>query len=232
MKIICISDTHEKHKKLSLPEGDMLIHAGDATYLGEKQYIESFSAWLNKQPHKYKIWVPGNHDKLFERDEAAGLKALKLYCSDVIYLNDSGIEIEGIKIWGSPVQPPFMSWAFNRDSTEIKKSWDKIPLDTDILITHGPPARRLDKSSPKNYTGYGCPLLLDKVKEVKPKLHVFGHIHGGSGILEKDGTVFINASVLDEAYLLSHYPTEVEYVDNEVSSVYRPSNEEPVESGV
>lgn len=125
---------------------------------------------------------------------------------NIIYLNDESTEIMGLKIWGSPIQPWFHDWAFNRQrGEEIKKHWDMIPNDADIVITHGPPRGILDRISPKferynENPNVGCDDLLEAIQRVKPKVSVFGHIHEGYGKIEKDGTTFINASCLTDNY--------------------------------
>ena len=145
MTIIYISDTHNRHNDVELPDGDILIHAGDVSSKGTEAEIDNFLEWFSGQPHKHKIFIAGNHDFYFER-ETDTVIANKIP-KNVIYLNDSGCEIEGLHIWGSPVQPEFNDWAFNRKrGDQIKKYWDLIPNNTDILITHGPPLKILDKS--------------------------------------------------------------------------------------
>ena len=121
-------------------------------------------------------------------------------------MNDSGITIDGIKIWGSPIQPEFFNWAFNRKrGAEIDKHWQLIPDDTDILVTHGPPFGYLDETA--RMERVGCVDLLKRIDEIKPKVHVFGHIHEGYGTAINDrDTLFINASVLDEHYRLVNEP--------------------------
>ncbi len=208
MKIVAISDTHNRHQSLVLPEGDMLIHAGDVSSQGKQSQVEDFLKWFSKQDFKYKIFIAGNHDFFFERMPEDYIKSL--IPENVIYLNDSGVEIEGIKIWGSPVQPWFYDWAFNRQrGADIKKHWDLIPLSTDILITHGPAKGILDKTIHNVETG--CEDLLNKIQEIRPKYFIFGHIHEGYGMVEKNGTTFINASVLDVQYQLKNEPVEFEY---------------------
>jgi Icc-related predicted phosphoesterase len=208
MKIVAISDTHNRHQSLVLPKGDMLIHAGDVSSQGKQSQVEDFLKWFSKQDFKYKIFIAGNHDFFFERMPEDYIKLL--IPENVIYLNDSGVEIEGIKIWGSPVQPWFYDWAFNRQRGEdIKKHWDLIPLSTDILITHGPAKGILDKTIQNVETG--CEDLLNKIKEIRPKYFIFGHIHEGYGMVEKKGTTFINASVLDVQYQLANEPVEFDY---------------------
>ena len=118
---------------------------------------------------------------------------------NVIYLNDSGVTIEGIKIWGSPIQPWFYDWAFNRQrGSEICKHWDLIPNDTDVLMTHGPAYMRLDKTTSGHYVG--CMDLLTAIRRVRPQFHISGHIHEAYGMVKEGVTTYINASVLDERY--------------------------------
>jgi hypothetical protein len=216
MKIVCISDTHTLHGKSVLPPGDLLIHAGDFLSSGSHLELPSFLLWIAEQAQKYPLGavvIAGNHDKCLDPDprHSKGLYGLSretiTTIPNVRYLEDSGCIIEGLKIWGSPVSPFFFDWAFNRQGSLILPHWDKIPLDTDILITHGPPLGILDRVYDKPC---GCPYLLQKVELIKPKLHVFGHIHYSHGRMEKDGTVFINASMLNERYNPVNLPIEVE----------------------
>ena len=146
MRIICISDTHGQHASLRVPDGDILIHAGDfMTYGNAPREIIDFNAWLGRQSHRNKIVIAGNHDRLFE-SHSMPARAL---ITNGVYLEDSGIEVEGLKFWGSPVQPPFNNWAFNvQRGAPIRRHWDKIPMWTDILVTHGPPFGILDQSRP------------------------------------------------------------------------------------
>lgn len=205
MKIALISDTHRLHDKITMPEADMVIHGGDISGMGREMEVISFLDWFSKLPHKYKIFISGNHDWLFEKDPMFASALVKSY-PNIIYLEDSGTEIEGIKIWGSPVQPTFYNWAFNRErGAEIKKHWDAIPEGTDILITHGPPHGILDITKmTEEHTG--CEELLKRVIEVRPTWHIFGHIHSASGIYETEHTTFINASVLDDYYKVKYEP--------------------------
>lgn len=209
MKIVAISDTHGKHQSLILPKGDMLIHAGDVSSLGKESEIKDFLNWFSKTDFTYKILIAGNHDFYFEKIAFNETILNQLIPSNIIYLNDSGVEIEGIKVWGSPIQPWFYNWAFNRYRGEdIKKYWNKIPQDTDILITHGPAYGILDKTIRSE--NVGCEDLLEKINEVKPKFHICGHIHEAYGHMKQGNTEFINASVLDEGYNLRNKPIVVE----------------------
>lgn len=212
MKIIAISDTHNKHNEIPSEylentdnSIDMIIHAGDMSGRGNKNEIIPFLDWYNKLNFKYKILIAGNHDFFFEgRVNQKEVEQILKDRPNIIYLNDSGVEIDGFKIWGSPVQPWFYNWAFNRKGAEIKPHWDIIPLDTNILITHGPIKGFLDVTMRGDVTG--CPYLLDKVSELKElKLHVCGHIHEAYGsVVSPNGQVLINASVLDHNLSLIH----------------------------
>ena len=203
MKFVAISDTHCRHHNLKLPKGDVLLHAGDLSYRGKKEEILDFLGWFSKQKFNYKIFIAGNHDFYFEKTKSSELE--EVIPKDIIYLQDSGTTIEGIKIWGSPITPWFFNWAFNRHrGQEIKKHWDLIPQGTDILLTHGPVLGILDMVI--NEQNVGCKDLLDKVKEVKPKFHVCGHIHEAYGNVKRSGIRFINCCVLNETYELINKP--------------------------
>lgn len=203
--ITLISDTHNRHSEINVGSGDLLIHAGDATSRGRGHEIEDFLYWFGSLDFDKKIYVPGNHD--FGLEDNPRLYHAMAEDYGVTVLDDSGTEFQGLKIWGSPVQPTYGGWAFNREETRHTASvrhpwiglhWNMIPDDTDILITHGPAYGVLDqtRSGPA-----GSRLLLERINEIKPALHVCGHIHGGRGIMNGDSTVFVNASSLDEGYL-------------------------------
>ncbi|HEY5214701.1 MAG TPA: metallophosphatase domain-containing protein [Acidobacteriaceae bacterium] len=208
VRIICISDTHGKHAGLLVPDGDILIHAGDfMTYGNAPREIVDFNAWLGRQPHRHKIVIAGNHDRLFESHPIPA----RALITNGIYLEDSGVELDGLTFWGSPVQPPFNHWAFNVErGAAIRRHWDKIPLETDVLVTHGPPCGILDQTG-SNTPHLGCEELTKVVENIAPRLHLFGHIHGGHGrVRDSAGTEFVNASVLNEMYMLVHEPQVVD----------------------
>jgi predicted phosphodiesterase len=210
MRIVFISDTHGLHGRMSapIPDGDILIHAGDGTNVGRMNEIAATGVWLRSLPHKHKIFIAGNHDWMFEKNRAMAVQLLNqgltgdTLNSKIVYLEDSAVEIEGLKIYGSPWQPRFLDWAFNLDRGEtIKQKWDLIPEGLDILITHGPPMGILDQVSPVLGTDHlGCEELIKAVERAKPKVHVFGHIHGGYGKVQYPNTLFVNAAICDEAY--------------------------------
>ena len=189
-----------------MPDGDILIHAGDVTNVGEEHGVRDFVNWFAKQPHKHKIFIAGNHDWWFE--ESLRSEIAMMIPPEIHYLQDEALELEGLKFWGTPQTPRFMDWAFNRDrGPEIARYYKHIPLDTDILISHGPPFGILDNAAANHHVG--CEELLKKVKKMNPKLHVFGHIHEDGGRQEVKGeTTFVNASVLNEHYKIS-FPAQV-----------------------
>ena len=228
MRITFISDTHTKHRQLNLPGGDLLVHAGDLMNSGYlKHEITDFCKWFEAQDYDRCLFIAGNHDRLFETLPEEVAEIVNEY--GIHYLQDSqylygDFPDELVKIYGSPWQPEFYNWAFNlpRCGTELEKTWEAIPEDTDILVTHGPPQDHLDVSGPPwNTPHLGCELLRVRVDKIKPKIHVFGHIHGSAGYKFHDGTHFINASVLNEEYNVVNQPITVDWdpVTNELQFV-------------
>ena len=217
MKILCISDTHTQHKLIptrfieNADNGiDTIVHAGDVSGRGYKGEITDFLKWYDKLNFKNKILIAGNHDFFFEEGKPEDIAAMLAEYPNITYLNDSGIEIDGVKFWGSPVQPWFYNWAFNRKGTDICKHWDMIPNDTHVLLTHGPVKGYLDMT--QRGKPVGCPYLLEKITQMSNlKLHVCGHIHEAYGRMDfPDGGIFVNASVLNLRYEMAHHPIQVE----------------------
>lgn len=203
MRLVCISDTHTDHARLVLPPGDALLHGGDWSLRGSRREVLAGLDWMAAAPHRHKILIAGNHDRCFERypsELAAACAARGLHL-----LSDTGLLLDGVRFWGSPVTPRFYDWAFNRDrGPAIRAHWDLIPPDTDVLITHGPPAGVLDWV-PRARQNVGCVDLWEVVQRVRPQVHLFGHIHEAYGVKEIDGICFVNASVADR-----HDPLVVE----------------------
>lgn len=207
MKIVFISDTHGQHRKLkNLPKADLIINGGDVSKLGKDHEVEDFIHWFLRLDYAHKIFIAGNHDFYFD-DYSFDFIQKKL-TSNCHYLCNSGVEIDWIKIWGSPVTPTFFNWAFNEDRGKaIEKYWNMIPSDIDILVTHGPVRGILDRTISNINTG--CEDLLKTVKKVKPKFHLFGHIHEAYGEEKVNKTIFINGSLLNEKYELVNSPVEI-----------------------
>ena len=226
--ITFISDTHSKHQycENNLPGGDILIHAGDFMNSGyHKKEVIEFLNWFSAiKGYDKKIFIAGNHDRILENDPTWSSLTIKDY-NNLIYLQDEGYSIydidgdSSVKLYGSPWQPEFFNWAFNlpRNGEVMKAKWDDIPDDTDILITHGPPFGHLDIPGGQSIR-VGCEMLRHRVDEIKPKIHVFGHIHGSSGYYYNGHTHFINASILNEQYLYTNLPVSIEWdlITNEI----------------
>lgn len=217
MRIVAISDTHEQETNLGLSAGDMLVHAGDWTYKGSDKAIERFVEWLVSQPHPHKVFVAGNHelhlDKGIQRQRKLDIiRKVLAKTTNVHYLENSGITIEGIKIYGSPASPFFYNWSFNyHRGADIADVWRYIPDDTNLLVTHSPPYGILDEA-PQNFgltAHVGCEELLKTIGRLKDlKAHVFGHVHSGYGMVqqENNGIKFINASTCTEKYKPTNPP--------------------------
>lgn len=215
-RITFISDTHNKHNSLTefLPGGDLLICSGDISGRGSITEIENFLWWYDRlDNYDTKIFISGNHDFSFESENEKLIGLLTGY-KNIDYLQDERMDLwdgndEQLVIYGTPWQPEFHNWAFNLPRGEkLKEKWDKIPVDVDILITHGPPFGKLDFVKYNNIN-VGCEELMKRIGEIKPKINVFGHIHEGFGYVFDGNTHFINASVLNERYEFRNKPVNV-----------------------
>lgn len=205
MRLVCVSDTHGQGASVRTPDGDVLVHAGDLTGLGSLAQIAREAAWLRSLPHRTKIVVAGNHDFGLQREPKEALALLE----GLVYLEDSGVTVDSVRFWGSPWQPTYLDWAFNLDrGAAIRAKWDRIPGGIDVLVTHGPPAGVLDRTA--SGLEVGCADLLDAVVRVRPRVHVFGHIHEGYGVAERQGVRFVNASTCDRGYRPVHPPIVVD----------------------
>lgn len=239
MRIIAISDTHTKEREIVVPNGDVLIHAGDFTYRGRKNEFIDFLDWFLELPHKHKVFIAGNHDITLDSSVREDL-SLSIYLrsrlpkhwihqeffdrikdiENVHYLENSGVTIDGINFWGSPATPTFgYGWGFNYDrGPEIDTIWQKIPDNTDILITHGPPFGILDAVKRGSTIGVGCSNLSGRISERKIKAHFFGHIHESYGHVHDNGTHYFNCCNLDEEYYPSNFPWIVDIENGEIVS--------------
>ena len=211
MRFVVISDTHSMHESIlgGVPEGDVLIHGGDFCGQNSKVSVGAFLEWFAAQPHEFKVFIAGNHDGAFERDPEWCQRALQEIGPDLIYLQDSGCQIGDLKLWGSPWQPAFNDWHFNLPrGPALAKKWALIPDDIDVLITHGPPHGILDMcpafptidNMPCEDVHVGCEEMAKAIPRIKPKVHIFGHIHEGYGVHEQNGIKFINGSNVDGRY--------------------------------
>lgn len=217
MRIILISDTHGLHEFIRhpLPKGDVLIHAGDCCNIGSESDIRSFVYWFqNLKGFDTKIFIAGNHDWGFQRKEPwlrNYINEENLSQSDCVYLEEESFTIEDpkfsrpIKFFGTPYQNPFNNWAFNVPENDLYKHWEKIPTDTDVLITHCAPYEIRDYVLPFNMP-HGSSSLRFYVERIKPALHVFGHIHEAYGAMEKEGVLYVNGSTCTRQYTPTNKP--------------------------
>lgn len=213
MNIWHISDTHGMHDQLSIPEGiDMVMHTGDIS--SSKNLTQNgmetvaFYLWYRTLPIKYKILVPGNHDGLIEDCyKADQCEAFKSLLHPIALLIHESIEIEGVKIFGSPYTPTFYNWSFMKNRADLDNYWKDIPNETDIVITHGPPQGILDLASKSDGELEYCgdKALLRHILRVCPKYHLFGHIHDnhdchnkGTRTIDNCRTVFTNSSCVTD----------------------------------
>ncbi|CAL5970875.1 Calcineurin-like_phosphoesterase [Hexamita inflata] len=205
LHITCISDMHGEYNRLNLPGGDLLICAGDSQLFLEncEQTLNDglqFCEWLNKQEYTQKIFVAGNHDLVFEKYDQQIRHALINYPS-VKYLRNEQINIEingtQLQIFGSPLyvyrQTKKLQFFISNEESR-SNIVNNIPENTDILITHGPLYGICDQNS--KGVSCGCQILKQAINKIKPKLHVFGHIHESQGIIKQESTNFINAAVM------------------------------------
>lgn len=188
-RIVAIADTHNRHAQLDLPAGDVLIHAGDLTGRGTLRELEQVADWLRAQPHRHKVVVAGNHDFALQRQPAEA----KALFHGLHLLEDDEVGLDGLRIWGSPWQPWFHDWAFNlRRGPDLDEKWRLIPEGVDVLVTHGPPHGYGDVV----YRGerVGCEDLTRHLDRVKPRLHLFGHIHEDKGTWQRGETRIVNCT--------------------------------------
>jgi len=201
LKIVCISDVHGRWNKIDIPKCDLLISAGDYSFVGERHMVVDFHKWLNKQDATHIISVQGNHEKWAEKNfDLAKCLAVE-QCPRVHFMDEGLVEIEGHKIWCSAITPFFHNWAWNRERGE----------EISILITHGGPYGIGDLCENGHV---GCKDLLNKIKELKQlKYHIFGHVHESFGTYthpDFPNLQFINCANLNEKYQLSNLPIVVE----------------------
>lgn len=179
MRVLQISDTHNRHRQLTnLPAADVIVHCGDFTEQGTEDEILDFLNWFIELPYKHKIFVVGNHDLCLW--DAKGIEDLP---DNVHFLQDCGCEIDGIKFFGL---------AYNHPE-------GLIPEGIDVLVTHEPPVMILDKTID---THWGNASLRKRIFEINPRYHLFGHAHEDYGTIKENGIVFSNAAVLDDLYRL------------------------------
>lgn len=204
MHITVISDTHRQHDKLGRLSGEVLIHCGDMFSLfdGRDDDMERIDAWFGEQVFDLILCTGGNHDFALEDRIRAGQKPFQ----NAEFLQDQGVTHKGVTFYGAPWTPYLSGHAFYQDSAGLREKWAQIPSDTDVLITHTPPAGILDVSS--QGLVLGCQYLADAILSIRPRLHCFGHVHASSGQAESNGTTYINAAVVNSQFGLARGPYE------------------------
>jgi Icc-related predicted phosphoesterase len=203
MRLLHISDTHSQHNLLkNLPNADVIVHSGDASFAGSEDEVLDFLNWFCDLDYPHKIFVAGNHDDCLYGEQIEGLP------NDCHYLCHSGVEIEGVKFWGTPL---FVGDFLKKG--RIEQMTKQIPDDTDVLISHSPPFGILDFNDNINY---GCPSLLKAVERINPRYNMFGNIHADNGIKKIGQTTFVNSAIMNEKYELINKPTLIEFMFNTI----------------
>lgn len=225
-RFVFLSDTHGSHTEVKVPDGDFLIHTGDFTNHGDLREITGFMAWLVQHPHKNKIIIAGNHDRLFHLDP---LLARSLVRGGVTYLEDELCFIDGFSFYGCPWHPKFSAgWVFGlpRKSLKLLEKYRKIPHCVNILLTHSAPHSILDTTEWSS-TGIGCELLLQEVvQRIEPQVHAFGHCHGSYGVKDAYKIRFVNSSLVDDSLILSRDPIVLDLEPKEYYNGYSKPDEE------
>lgn len=204
MRLVVLADTHGFHRQISIPPGDVLVHAGDLTRHGDLHELRDFNTWLGELPHPHKLVIAGNHDRICEEVP----ELLPELLNHATYLCDRAVVIEGRSFYGAPWTQSVGGWAFTRSLTALGYTWAQIPHDTAVLLTHGPPLGACDQNRRGEHLG--CAALAEAVLRVRPQLHVFGHIHEGYGHVAAHGTRFVNASICTLAYAPTNAPVIIE----------------------
>ncbi|CAL2052138.1 unnamed protein product [Caenorhabditis brenneri] len=204
LKVVAISDTHNQMAGVTIPDGDVLIHAGDLTNDEEYERLVEFNNQMGLLPHPHKLVIGGNHELGFDvfenkakrrpRDQPLGTEEGWKLLTNVTYLLDQSVKIDGVKFYGSPYHAlPGYPFYKNRKNG-LREVWERIPSDVDVLITHSPPLGYLDLFRNDRW---GCRYLLEKVEKYQPKFHIYGHVHQSYGAMTNGKTTFLNAAQCD-----------------------------------
>lgn len=209
MRLVCLSDTHNLAESVTVPDGDVLLHAGDLTQRGTREEVERAARWLGTLPHRHKVVVAGNHDFFFQK-EPQRARALLEGVPGIVYLADEEATVDGLRIYGTPWQPWFYDWAFNlpRDGDELARIWAAVPAGVDVLLSHSPAHGILDRTAGGD--AVGCERLRLELPRIRPRLHVFGHIHEAYGDVTIDATRHVNASTCDLRYRAVQAPVVID----------------------
>jgi Icc-related predicted phosphoesterase len=203
VRVVCISDTHGRHRDLTVPAGDLLIHAGDLTRHGTLDELRDLNAWLGDLPHQHRLVIAGNHDHCC----VAAPEVLTAVFSNAHYLCDTSVTVGGLVCFGSPWTDS-LGWAFGRSLLSLQYHWSSLPPEIDVLITHGPPLGLGDKE--RTGTHCGDAGLAGALQRIRPRLHVCGHIHEAYGAYAWEGTTIVNASSCSLRYEIANPPIVID----------------------
>ena len=213
MRIVAVADTHLFHDDLEVPDGDVFVHAGDMCRGGDLDELREAAEWIAGLPHQYKVIVAGNHDWAFVHEPAAARSAI----AGMIYLQDAEATVGRLRFYGSPWQPTFHDWAFNLPrGRPLAEVWARVPHGVDVLITHSPPEGFGDRSPVGGRTG--CADLRARLADVRPRLHLFGHIHQDGGLWEHDGMLLANVTTWE----CERAPTVIDIDEHTIDVIHVP----------
>lgn len=209
MIIVALSDTHGNHRSVDVPAGDVIIHCGDITRKSNLSEVTDFIEWFAGLNFQHKILVAGNHDRFIRKKKQEFLELISSHKID--YLENRSIEVNGHLIFGSPFSLNYGGLgAFSyHDTPEARRIWSQIPENTDILVTHAPPRGFRDFIRTENRNA-GCQVLRERVLSIRPRYHIFGHIHESYGIETDGDSVFINASLSNGSGEIINRPMVIE----------------------
>ncbi len=204
LRVVIISDTHDQHEELGVLHGDVLIHCGDIgnAYLRTADAVDSLDRWFGRQDFERILCIGGNHD--FGLQARVGSRNPVL--DNAIYLQDEEISFRGVNFYGAPWTPELANWAYYLPTDQIRTKWAAIPTHTDVLITHTPPLDVLDRN--RQGKACGCAELQQRLVDLQPRVHCFGHVHASGGVLKAGRTTYVNASMVNSQYKLVRQPYE------------------------
>ena len=203
VRLVIVSDTHGRHDEYGVLEGDVLIHCGDGSE-SSSESVEALDEWFGRQRFEQVLAVGGNHDfEILKRTRAGA----RVFCN-ARFMLDETVELGGVRFYGSPWVPSLFGWAFFAKDEVLAMRWGQVPENTDVLITHTPPAGILDRD--RGGYSHGCARLRERLKEIAPRLHCFGHIHASGGFLEGSPTTSVNASAVTHTQAELRAPTVFE----------------------
>ena len=207
MRLVIISDTHTRHEELETLAGDVLIHCGDFCngFIQNESDLFEIDRWFGEQPFERILCTGGNHDFVAQQRRESGEPVFE----NAIYLEGEAYEYGGLTFYGAPWIPRLEGWAYCLPDDELAEQWKRIPQDTDVLITHTPPAGILDIPSAGH--SVGCSSLRAAIEDLPSlRIHCFGHVHASYGQWDEMQITFYNAAVVGSNYAVKNSPIVVE----------------------